>query len=79
MTFSYHKPQPYYYQTFDRSNLQFTNIPLYVIHQPQPPAPPSEEPVEGDSTGDAEPSTATDTPETALGTFYQWNRFQQWD
>ncbi len=76
MAFSYHKPPPYYYQTFDRSNLQFTNVPLYVIHQPQPPAPPSGEPVEGDSTGDAEnpqdaePPAADDTPETAPGTFY---------
>lgn len=65
----------FYYQTFDRANLQFTNVPLYTIHQPQPPAPAPGEPVEGNTsegvanTQDGEPPAADGTPETAPGTY----------
>ncbi len=66
----------FYYQTFDRANLQFTNVPLYTIHQPQPSAPPPGESAEGEAGGeaanaqDAEPPAADDTPETAPGTCF---------
>lgn len=35
--FAYAKPPPFYYQTFDRKTVQFTNVPLFS----QPPKPPA--------------------------------------
>lgn len=66
----------FYYQTFDRANLQFTNVPCYTIHQSQSPAPPPEEPAEGNAsegianTQDGEPPASDGTPETAPGTYF---------
>ena len=39
MAFAYAKPPVYYYQTIDRTNLQFTKYPVFSVHTPQPPPP----------------------------------------
>ena len=37
--YGYAKPPVFYYQTIDRHSLQFTNYPVFSVHQPQPPPP----------------------------------------
>lgn len=37
--YAYAKPPVFYYQTIDRRNLQFTNYPVFSVHNPQPPPP----------------------------------------
>lgn len=39
MAYAYAKPPVYYYQTIDRTNLQFTKYPVFSVHTPQPPPP----------------------------------------
>ena len=76
MSFPYYKPPVYYYQTFDRGNLKFTDVPLYTVH---PAAAPPEELGKGNASEGAEkpqdvvPAPADEISEAAPGMCDQSN------
>ena len=75
-SFPYAKPPVFCYQTYDRASLKFTNVPLYTIYPPQPPASPPEEPnANAKGPTGAEPPAAGNAPESTPGTFFRRSKW----